>query len=323
MPLLAREQSLAVEGLRRIQSQMPVIILGINCDNDSAFINDTLDLYCKQTGIIFTHSRVHHSNDQAWIEQKNGSVIRKIVGHDRLSGIVAGQVMAQLFQVMRLYVNYFQPSFKLRNKIRESAKVKKWYHSPATPCDRLLMDKRVPLKVKEVLRIQKEQLDPVELLHKIRHGQSALAALSSGSISIEHKKQSLKQFLVKLPQLWKDGEVRPTHRKNKLNVHNWRTREDPFKHVWTEILIWLQIAPDSTAKSLFKRLKKKYPEEFMDGQLRTLQRRISEWRSTMAKNLIFSGTDDINEIAAVGKKTQTLKVEALKHFEDSKINNIL
>jgi hypothetical protein len=97
VPLLAREQSLAVEGLRRIQSQMPAIILGINSDNDTAFINDTLNIYCEQTGIVFTHSRVHHSNDQTWIEQKNGAVIRKIVGHERFSGIIAGQVMAQLF----------------------------------------------------------------------------------------------------------------------------------------------------------------------------------------------------------------------------------
>lgn len=306
VPLLAREQSLVVEGLRRIQSQMPVIILGINSDNDSAFINDTLNLYCEQTGIVFTHSRVHHSNDQAWIEQKNGAVIRKIVGHERFSGIVAGQAMAQLFQSVRLYVNYFQPSFKLRYKIREGAKVKKWYSYPATPCDRLLADKGVAEKVKEALRIQKEQLDPVELLHRIRQGQSALAALSSGAMSTGPNRQSLNQFLAKLPQLWRDGEVRPTHRKNEAKARYWRTREDPFKNVWTDILLWLQSAPDSTAKSLLQRLKENHPEQFVDGQLRTLQRRVGEWRRTMARNLIFSGMNDINDVAAVGNRDQTL-----------------
>ena len=305
VPLLTREQSLVIEGLRRIQSQMLVIILGINTDNDSAFINDTLNLYCEQTGIVFTHSRVHHSNDQAWVEQKNGAVIRKIVGHERFSGIIAGQALAQLFQAVRLYVNYFQPSFKLRDKIREGAKVKKWYTSPETSCDRLLANKGVAEKEKEALRKQKEQLDPVALLQRIRQGQSALAALSSGAMSTGPNRQSLDQFLSQLPRLWRDGEVRPTHRKNEAKARYWRTREDPFKNVWTDILLWLQSAPDSTAKSLFQRLKNENPEQFVDGQLRTLQRRVGEWRRTMARNLIFSGMDTINDVAAVGKSTQT------------------
>ena len=298
--LLAREQSLVIEGLKRIQSQMPMAILGINSDNDSAFINDTLNLYCAQEGIVFTHSRAHHSNDQAWIEQKNGAVIRKIVGHDRFSGIIAGQAMAQLFQTLRLYVNHFQPSFKLRDKIREGAKVKKWYNLPVTPCDRLLANPNVTEKTKEALRIQKEQLDPVELLHRIRQGQSALAALSSGAMTAGPNKQSLDQFLANLPQLWQDGEVRPTHRKSETKTRHWRTRKDPFKDVWTDMLLWLQSAPDSTAKSLFERLMEKYPEQFATGQLRTLQRRIGEWRHTMARNLIFSGVDDINDVFAIG-----------------------
>jgi hypothetical protein len=199
-------------------------------------------------------------------------------------------------------VNYFQPSFKLRDKIREGAKVKKWYNSPATPCDRLLASKDVAEKVKEALRIQKERLDPVELLHRIRQGQSALAALSTGATSMEPNRQSLDQFLTQLPQLWRDGEVRPTHRKYQDKARYWRTREDPFKGVWTDILLWLQIAPDSTAKSLFLRLKDEYPEQFIDGQLRTLQRRIGEWRHEMARNLIFSGMDYIINITAIDKK---------------------
>ena len=112
------------------------------------------------------------------------------------------------------------------------------------------------------------------------------------------------QFLSQLPRLWRDGEVRPTHRKNESKARYWRTREDPFKNVWTDILLWLQSSPDSTAKSLFQRLKRERPEQlFVDGQLRTLQRRISEWRRTMARNLIFSGVDGINDVAAVGNRT--------------------
>jgi hypothetical protein len=93
VPLLAREQTLAIEGLRRIGNQLPVTIRGIDSDNDGAFINETLGSYCNEGKIIFTRSRPHHKNDQAWIEQKNGAVIRKMVSHERFSGIVAGQAV--------------------------------------------------------------------------------------------------------------------------------------------------------------------------------------------------------------------------------------
>lgn len=159
VPLLAREQTLVVEGLKRIRKQMPVAMGGIDSDNDGAFINDTLASYCKQEGIVFTRSRVHHKNDQAWIEQKNGAVIRKMVGHQRFSGIVAGQALAQLLQAVRLYVNYFQPSFKLRERLREGSRVKKLYHPPATPCDRLLAHEKVDDTVKAFLRKQHAQLE--------------------------------------------------------------------------------------------------------------------------------------------------------------------
>ena len=93
VPLLAREQSLVVEGLEAIARQLPFRVLGIDSDNDSAFINETLVQYCAQRGIEFTRSRAYRKNDQAWIEQKNGSVVRRFTGHDRYSGRIAGQIM--------------------------------------------------------------------------------------------------------------------------------------------------------------------------------------------------------------------------------------
>ena len=109
IPLLAREQSLVVAGIQAIGQQFPINILGINSDNDSAFINDTLLYFCKQADITFTRSRPYRKNDQAWIEQKNGSVIRRFAGYERFSGPVAGQALAKLHALVRLYVNYFQP----------------------------------------------------------------------------------------------------------------------------------------------------------------------------------------------------------------------
>ena len=91
-------------------------------DNDSVFINETLIKYCAERGIEFTRSRPYRKNDQTWIEQKNGAVVRHFVGHDRYSGSVAGPTIAHLYEAVRRYVNYFQPSFKLVEKTRHFAR---------------------------------------------------------------------------------------------------------------------------------------------------------------------------------------------------------
>ena len=168
VPLLAREQSLVVEGLEAISQQLPFPILGIDSDNDGAFIKKTLITYCANRGIEFTRSRPYRSNDQAWIEQKNGSVVRRFVGHDRYSGQVAGQTMAYLYGALRLYVNYFQPSFKLIDKTRDGSTTVKHYSQPATPCDRLVQHDATGADLKASLEEYRTGLDPVLLLHTIR-----------------------------------------------------------------------------------------------------------------------------------------------------------
>ena len=284
--LLAREQSLVVEALRVIRAQFPVPILGIDSDNDSTFINDTLVNYCQQQKIEFTRSRAYQKNDQAWIEQKNGAVIRRFVGYDRFSGVVAGQILAGLYQALRLYVNYFQPSFKLLSKTRDGAKVKKIYDLPKTPCERLLEHANVAEDIRELLFCQRQELDPLNLLHRIRDSQQALASLNHSGRT-NPGQCSLEEFLAGLPELWKEGEVRPTHRSAEPKERDWRTREDPFAAVWPKVLLWLEANPESTAKSLFERLQQEHQGEFAEGQLRTLQRRIREWRKVMSKQLIY------------------------------------
>ncbi len=297
--LLAREQTLVIEGLKRIGKQLPVAIQGIDSDNDGAFINETLTGYCREMGIVFTRSRVHQKNDQAWIEQKNGAVIRRMVGHERLSGVIAGQALAQLLQVVRLYVNFFQPSFKLRERKREAGKVKRSYYPPATPCDRLLAHPSVSEATKEQLQKQRSELDPVALLQRIRQGQSALAALSKGDPSDGPQREGLDKFLAGLPELWRRGEARPTHRKPESNPHYWRTRVDPLKEGWTDILLMLQKEPDITGNSVLARLQAQHPGKVTSAVLRTLQRRIGEWRLTMARKLVLGEHEDENKVEPI------------------------
>ena len=194
VPLLAREQSLVAAGLEAIGRQLPFPVKGIDSDNDSVFINDTLTQYCAERGIEFTRSRPYRKNDQAWIEQKNGAVVRHFVGHDRYSGAVAGQTMVHLYGAVRQYVNYFQRSFKLVEKTRHGSRVVKRYSPPATPCDRLIQHDAVSVEMKAALSEYRVKLDPVALLHAIREAQSALAAVTSPEIRPTPSGESLEQF---------------------------------------------------------------------------------------------------------------------------------
>ena len=164
-------------GLESIGGQLPFPVKGIDSDNDSVFINDTLTRYCAERGIEFTCSRPYRKNDRAWIEQKNGAVVRHFAGHDRYSGPVAGQTMVHLYGAVRRYVNYFQPSFKLVEKTRHGSRVVKRYSPPATPCDRLMRHDAVSVEMKAALSEYRVKLDPVALLHAIREAQAVLAAV--------------------------------------------------------------------------------------------------------------------------------------------------
>jgi hypothetical protein len=153
--------------------------------------------------------------------------------------------------------------------------------------------------------MERGRLDPLGLLHRIREGQAALAALGSGDLRSGPERESLEQFLAKLPELWREGEARPTHRKAESQPRSWRTRQDPFESVWPEILLWLQKDPDATGKALLERLHCEYPGRFPSGQLRTLQRRIKEWRRVMARGLVYGcmdGKEDGEKPMLIGVK---------------------
>jgi hypothetical protein len=135
---------------------LPFPLLGLDVDNDSAFINSTLLGYCRERGIELTRSRAYKKNDQAWIEQKNGSVVRRMVGYGRLEGMRAVAELAQLHRAARLYVNFFLPSFKLQSKIRKGARLSRKYDKPATPYERLLASDKITDEQKDQLRHNRE-----------------------------------------------------------------------------------------------------------------------------------------------------------------------
>jgi hypothetical protein len=208
--MVVREQRLVTESVREIRTKLPFPVRGLDVDNDSAFINDTLVGYCRDNKLELTRCRAYKKNDQAWIEQKNGAVIRRMVGYGRLAGAQTAAVLNKLYSSARLYVNFFQPSFKLISKTREGAKVIKKYHPPATPCERLLARKDVSDECKADLRQTLAALDPVRLLNEIRESQRVLAQLEVGVAHVETASSipELSGFVASLSTAWRDGEVR-------------------------------------------------------------------------------------------------------------------
>jgi hypothetical protein len=306
--MIVREQTLITITIESVRLKLPFPMVGIDVDNDSAFINETVVGYCQAQKLELTRSRAYKKNDQAWIEQKNGAVVRKLVGYGRLEGAGATTALAELHEAARLYVNFFQPSFKLKSKTREGAKVMKKYHVPATPYERLLNDARVTDECKKQLRQIFSSLDPVQLLNRIREAQQNLAQkeVGSGGEGAVEINRDLNQFVQSMSTAWRDGEVRATHRKPIAGPRSWRTRADPFETAWPLVQEWLDEQPDINAKSIFQRLQETTTEPFQAGQLRTLQRRIKEWRTSIARQLVLGCNGSVQETGEREKEEVTL-----------------
>ena len=211
-PIVVREGSLVVETLERIRLGLPFALTGLDVDNGSEFVNNRLIDYCLSHGIELTRSRPYRKNDQAWIEQKNGAVVRKLLGYQRFEGLGAARAITRLYGASRLFVNFFQPSFKLAAKQRDGAKVTKRYYPPQTPCERLLQAESTPIATKNMLHEIAADLDPLRLLEEMRAVQAYLAALANGETPPPTTADApdLAAFIAGLSSAWHAGEIRPT-----------------------------------------------------------------------------------------------------------------
>ena len=289
-PLLVREQTLVVAVLTELRKLMPFPLLGFDTDNDSVFINGTVRDYCAASSIAFTRCRPYRKNDQAWVEQKNGSVVRRLVGYRRFEGLAAAAALADLYSAARLFVNFFQPSAKLAEKHRDGARVLKRYHAPATPCQRLLDDPRTTDTTRARLREIFARLDPVLLLRDIRTAQQRLVALadatSQSTMIGEQAAPPLDAFLSSLRTVWHNGDARPTA-SNKPRHKRGRRRPDPLIEVTEQLRRWFDEEPWRTGRELLEKLQAEQPCDYPDALLRTIQRRLKIWRSEQACALVF------------------------------------
>lgn len=158
-----RSQRDVFAALDLLRHQFPFPLKGIDSDNDTVFINAHLVRYCQREGITFTRSRPYKKNDQAHVEQKNGSVIRNLIWYDRYEGLEATRALNDVYECLRLWINFFQPSMKLVEKHRVGSKVHKKYDRPQTPYQRVLASPDVSEENKLALRQLFLTLDPLQL----------------------------------------------------------------------------------------------------------------------------------------------------------------
>ena len=219
----AAEVKLAIDEMRR---DLPFDLKGLDSDNGEEFINWILDRYCRDSDVQRFRSRPYKKDDQAHIEQKNWTHVRKLIGYDRYDTQAAVDAMNDLYRnEWRLFCNMYLPSVKLAQKIRVGAKIKRIYHEAKTPLDRLLeSDKGDRVKL-EALRRLRETLNPFELSATINKKLSVIWALASKANLIRADKPAARR-----KQFWNGPEQYELPTNIFLPLRN--ITVDRFREIW-------------------------------------------------------------------------------------------
>ena len=181
--IMGKGQTGVTDALDDIRSQLPFALKGLDSDNGSEFINHHLVRYCEQGDIQFTRGRPYMKNDNAHVEQKNWTHVRKVFGWDRYDTVALQKTMNDLYKnELSLMMNLFQASVKLVEKVRVGSKVTRRYDTAQTPLDRLVAyhkDKPLPLAVQKLLALR-DNLDPFELSEHIEQKLAHIERLRRG-----------------------------------------------------------------------------------------------------------------------------------------------
>jgi hypothetical protein len=164
---MGRSQKATQESFEAIRKRLPFRVLEVHPDNDSGILNDLLWNHCRRQRIAMSRSRPYQKNDNAWVEQKNWTHVRQVVGYRRLTTTTQCEVLMELYQAVADFRNFFQPTLKLKEKVREGGKVRRVYEQPRTPYQRLLELGGLKPKQRQALKQRYESLNPVQLHRRI------------------------------------------------------------------------------------------------------------------------------------------------------------
>ena len=162
--------------VHKMSKDLPFPLLGLDSDNGSEFINHHLHAYCQRNEITFTRSRPYKKNDNAHVEQKNWTAVRRLVGYDRYSTQAALAQLQKVHGLASLYRNFFQPVMKLQHKSRNGARVRKVYDTARTPYRRLLERDVLSYEERRALVRTYRTLNPVRLKARLDAALEALWA---------------------------------------------------------------------------------------------------------------------------------------------------
>ena len=274
-----------------MRQRMPFALLGFDTDNDSVFMNETVQdlLRGSRAGV---HALPSVSQERSGLgraeERRRGPADRLVTG--AIEGLEAAAALARLYASLRLFVNFFQPSFKL------AGKGSRWREgqedvSPA----------RHALSASAGGHAnQRGRAKPGERDLREPGSGSAAAGDPRGSGSISSKSPTVRSRAKRTlrprrpssnsspgcaPRGGRARCVRPTSRRRRPGAG--RRRPDPFVAVTAVVREWFEAEPWRTSRELFERLQEEQPGVFPDGQLRTLQRRLKGWRREQAHKLVF------------------------------------
>jgi hypothetical protein len=176
-----KAQKWTLEAANDIYNTFPVPIQGIDSDGGSEFINQYFKKWCEEHQVTFTRGRSHHSNDNCFVEQKNGDVIRKTVGYARFEGDDAYAALQKVYSYLNPLMNFFYPTKKLIAKERlPNAKIRKVYEKVLkTPYQRLLEHQAISDTLKDRARKIKNTLDIVHLQENLEKACDELDYIAS------------------------------------------------------------------------------------------------------------------------------------------------
>lgn len=275
LPLLNRSPETVLAALRHARALLPFPMRGLDTDNGKEFINEVLLTYCEQEQITFTRGRPGQKADQCYIEQKNGAVVRHFVGHDRLMGEVVAQQLGELYRAVRLYVNCFQPSMKLQEKICEEECVRRIYDDAKTPLQRLLLSGVLSEARAQELREAAQTLDPLRLVQQIDELQRALwrcvGRTTAPSVVQFSPKGCIPLVLAGVGQAATNPMPQNQERLSSQEaLLQPRSTRDPFAEEWPFIVAYVATHPQCSSGELFQELERRHPGHYTPSHLTAL-----------------------------------------------------
>jgi site-specific recombinase XerD len=300
LPLLNRGREAVLAALQRARALFPFPILGLDTDNGGEFINEEVAAYCVREQITFTRGRPYEKRDQCFVEQKNGVVVRQVVGHGCLMGEHAYQQLDELYRALHWYVNCFQPSMKLVSTQVEGRRIRRVYDAAKTPLQRVLLSGALSPAQQQELRTIGKAFDPLRLFQQVEQLQQATLHCEAGRSSADPPTPtSLVPFdlaacageLV-LPEGSETGEVLHEEQK-RASVLDWRrTSKDPFAGQWEQILTWVQANPTRSSGDILRELQSLFPGRYEFSHLRTLQRGMRKIRTHLLQTHKGAGSPE-------------------------------